>query len=621
MMAMKTLVHGIEHWANARPNHPALHGMRDGRWYHVNWSEYWRSVRALGKAFIDMGHQAGECVAFIGANYPEWVQLQFGVQAARGIPAPIYTTSTKEQAAYIVKHSRSKILVCDGAEQLERLLVAEREGLFPRFEHIVTFEKIDIEDARVVSFAELVARGEALSDAELDARLDALNDDETCLLIYTSGTTGVPKGVEVDHGGQLLVGDAVMSFYPAFLEEGRYHTLSYLPLTAQAEQCFTNVFTIVTGGEASFCPDLTQLKDFLIEVRPTVFLGMPRVWEKFESALGARLAETSGVKAKLAQWATKTELAAFQEQVERGEPGYMPLQRRLARKLVVDKIKGALGLDRLEIALSGSAPVSPSTQEFFASIGICVFEGYGLSETSGVATVTDYRKPRFGTVGRPLKGVEIRLAEEDEIQLRGRNMTKGYLHMPEETAALYTEDGWLRTGDVGAFDDEGNLKITGRIKDLLITAGGKNVAPGELENLLRSITGVGQAVVVGDRKPYLCALITLDPESVAQLCQAVGLPTAPISALATDTKVQAYLESEIQRTCNAKIARYQTIKKFHILPNEFTTESGELTATMKLRRNEITKKYNEVIEIFYVDSTKHAQRAHVGRSSAQSVPG
>ena len=608
MAVMKTLVHGIGYWAKERPNSPALHGMRNGNWYSVSWSEYWQNVRALGKAFISLGHQPGECVAFIGANYPEWVQLQFGVQAARGVPAPIYMTSTKEQVAYIVAHSRSKILVCDGSEQLERLMVAEQEGLFPKLEHIVTFEKIDTEDPRVLSFAELLARGEALDDAELDARVDALTDDETCLLIYTSGTTGVPKGVEVDHGGQLLVGDAVMSFYPAFLEEGRYHTLSYLPLTAQAEQCFTNVFTIITGGQASFCPDLTQLKDFLTEVRPTVFLGMPRVWEKFESALSARLAEATGFKAKLAAWATKTELAAFQRQVELGDPSYMPIRRRIARALVIDKIKGALGLDRLEIALSGSAPVSESTQTFFASIGVCVFEGYGMSETSGVATVTDYKKPRFGTVGRPLKGVEIRLAEEDEIQLRGRNMTKGYLYMPKETAALYTEDGWLRTGDVGAFDSEGNLKITGRIKDLLITAGGKNVAPVELENLLKSITGVGQAVVVGDRKPYLCVLLTIDSEAIPQLCAAVGISTAPAFALTEDPKVAAYFEEQIQKSCNEKVARYQTIKKFKVMQNDFTTETGELTATMKLKRSVITKMYNDVIESFYSDSAQPTTR-------------
>ena len=293
-------------------------------------------------------------------------------------------------------------------------------------------------------------------------------------------------------------------------------------------------------GRLRFAPELTELKNYLVDVRPTVFLGMPRVWEKFESALKSRLDEAAGLKGRLAQWAKNVESSSFNTQVKRGKPDYMPPRRRLARALVIDKIKSALGLDRLEIAFSGSAPIAQSTQEFFASIGICVFEGYGLSETSGVATVTDYKKPRFGTVGRPLTGVQVRLGAEDEIQLRGRNMTKGYLHMPEQSAALYTEDGWLRTGDVGAFDLEGNLKITGRIKDLLITAGGKNVAPVELENLLKGIVGVGQAVVVGDRKPYLCALLTLDPEAVSALCERAGVPTAPVYSLSRDPG-RAYL--------------------------------------------------------------------------------
>lgn len=603
MARTDTLVHRIEHWATERADKPALHGKRDGFWYHLSWSEYWQNVRNLGKAFIASGHKPGECVAFIGANYPEWVEFQFGLQAARGVPAPIYMTSTKEQAGYIVGHCRAKILVVDGEEQLARFLEAEQEGLFPRFEHIFTFEPVSVKDGRIKHFKELLALGAAQPDDELDKRLGDLTDDETCLLIYTSGTTGVPKGVELDHAGQLVVGAAVMDFYPAFLEEGRYHTLSYLPLTAQAEQCFTNVFTIVTGGEASFCPDLKQVKDFLVDVRPTVFLGMPRVWEKFESALRQRLGEATGTKAKLVEWAMRTELEAFHEQVRRGDPNYTTWKRRLAGRLVIDKVSAGLGLDRLEIALSGSAPISASTQEFFASLGICVFEGYGLSETSGVATVTDFKKPRFGTVGRALRGVEIRLADENEIQLRGRNMTKGYLHMPQETADLFTADGWLRTGDVGAFDKEGNLMITGRIKDLLITAGGKNVAPVELEHLLQTIEGVGQAVVVGDRQPYLCALLALDPEGVPELCDKAGVPTALLPDLADNEDIIAHLTQRIDEACNSKVARYQTIKKFKIVPHEFTTEGGELTATMKIRRNVINDKYADLIQTMYADAS------------------
>ncbi|MEZ4286986.1 MAG: AMP-binding protein [Polyangiales bacterium] len=330
-----TLISFIARWASERPHQTALRGKRNGEWYSVSYSDYWQNVQAISRAFISFGLLEGECVAFLGANYPEWVQLQFGVQAARGVPAPIYMTSTEEQLAYIVAHSRSKFAVVDDEVQLGRVLQAEREARFPKLHKIISFQKVETSDERVLSFDEVLQLGKNLEKTTANKRLEELQDDDTCLLIYTSGTTGVPKGVEIDHGGQLVVGAAVMDFYPAFLEEGRYKSLSYLPLTAQAEQCFTNVFTLITGGEASFCPDLSQLKDYLVDVRPTVFLGMPRVWEKFEAALQARLAEATGFRARLLKWARQTELNAFHEQVRRGDPSYMPLPRRLARSLVL----------------------------------------------------------------------------------------------------------------------------------------------------------------------------------------------------------------------------------------------------------------------------------------------
>jgi len=599
MTAPPSLVHMIEGWARLRPARPALHAKRDGAWKTITWKEYWASVRAVGKALVSLGHQPGDCVAIVGANHPEWVQFEFGIEAARGIPAPIYPTNTKEQAAYIVANSGAKILVVDGKEQLDKFLEAEAEGLFPRLEHILTFFPIPrATDPRIRTFEEVVGLGEQQPDSELDARLAAITPDETCLLIYTSGTTGVPKGVMLDHGGQIMVGEAAMEHFDVFQNEP-YIVVSYLPLCHQAEQMLTNVFALKTGGEVYFCPDLAFIKDYLVEARPTVFLGVPRVWEKFEAALRARLAETTGLRAALAGWARKTELAAMRKQIAMGDPDYSTLRRRLARLLVADKIRKGLGLDRLEVAVTGSAPIAVSTQEFFASIGILVYEGYGLSETSGLATITDYRRPGFGTVGVPLRGVEVRISSEGEIQLKGRNNTRGYLHMPEATAELYTEDGWLHTGDLGHVDGEGNLHITGRLKELLITAGGKNVAPVEMENHIKSIKGVGQVMVVGDRQPYLAALITLDPEGLDELCVKLDLRNEGIEAVSRHPAVRAYLDKRIDETCNAKVARYQTIKKFEVVPTEFSVDGGELTATMKLRRKQVTEKYADVIARLY----------------------
>ncbi|MBP7680528.1 MAG: long-chain fatty acid--CoA ligase [Deltaproteobacteria bacterium] len=606
MTSPSTLVDRLAHWAATTPDAPALNEKRAGRWQALSWSQYFQRVRALGAALVELGHQPGECVAIVGANRPEWVQCQFAIQAAQGIPAPIYVTNTAAQAAYIVQHSRARILIADGAAQVDKLLAAEAEGAFPALEHIITFDLLDEAlhpraAGRLRSFDQLLGDGRAARRDLIDARMASIDPAATCMLIYTSGTTGVPKAVELSHQGQLAVGASILEWAPFMSEPDAYHCISYLPLCHQAEQLITNVATLMVGGQVYFCPDLAHIKEYLTDVRPTVFLGVPRVWEKFEDALRANLGAKTGNAKRIVDFGMASELAAFDVQVERGLRSHMTPRRFLARKLVVDKVKTALGLDRLRVAITGSAPIAVSTQRFFASLGIGIHEAYGLSETSGLCTLTHPLRPRFGTVGRPLSCAQIRIADDGEIQVGGTLNTKGYLHMPAETAALFTEDGWLKTGDIGAFDDEGNVKITGRIKELLITAGGKNVAPVELEHLIGGIDGVGQVVVVGDRKPYLAALITLDPEGLAALRERIGVGASSAGELAGNRKLRDYLEDQIERQCNGKVARYQTIKKFEVLPAEFSVEGGELTATMKLRRNVIADKYSAVIERFYAD--------------------
>lgn len=618
--APTTLVQYVDHWANKKPNQPAHHAKRNGRWESVSWKEYKERVEQIAATFIKRGHKPGDCVVIAGANHPEWVELEIAAMAARGVPAPIYGTLTVAQTAYIAEHSEAKIICCDGPELLEKFLDAEDQGLLTGVTDYVLFFDADKSSEaakragdRLSSFADLLAEDVSEFAAEAAERKAAIQSDEVAILIYTSGTTGVPKGVEIDHGGMLHIANGLIDFAPRFAADENtddytpYHTVSYLPLSHQAEQLLTNVLGLRVGGQSYFCPEIAQVRDYLGDVRPTVFLGVPRVWEKFEAALRGRLAEATGLRGKLADWAMATELACFREQLRRGKTAreYMPLKRKIARRLVIDKIKQALGLDRLEVAVTGSAPIAKETQDFFASLGICVYEVYGLTETSGAATITDPKKPVFGTVGKCFSGTEIRIGDEDEIQLRGRNMVKGYRKMPEETKALFTDDGWLKTGDAGSLDAEGNLKITGRLKEILITAGAKNVAPVELEFYLQSIVGVGQAMVVGDRKPFLCALLTLDPEGLEVLAKEAGTKAASLAEMSKDPKVLAYFDAQIEKKCNEKVARYQTIKKFHVLPHELTVESGEMTASMKLRRGPITEKYAEQIEAFYAGGTKN----------------
>jgi long-chain acyl-CoA synthetase len=591
-----SLVHRIADWAKKRPDRPAIWGKdAAGEWRSRTWREYWQDVRDFAKGLITLGLQPGDCVALVGNNRPEWVIAEFGIMAARGVPAPIYTTNTTSQVSFILAHSQAQLAVCDDAEQLAKYRdCLGDEGV--RVEKIITMDALG-DDEQVLSFASLLERGRAESDEALEARLGSIDEAETSLLIYTSGTTGRPKAVQLDHGGMLMIGQALVNLVEG-MDHEMYRTISYLPLCHVAEQLFTNFMHLITGGQVYFCPDLKKLKDYLPEVRPRIFLGVPRVWEKFEAALRTRLTEATGLKAKLASWATRTELAAFKKEVELGRP-VRTLGRRLANQLVISKVKHKLGLDELVIAATGAAPISTRTLEFFASLGVQIIEGYGMSETTGVATASEYGRPCFGTVGKPLPGVEVRIAADGEIQLKGRNMTRGYLRQPEETAELFTDDGWLCTGDLGELTPEGHLKITGRKKDLIITAGGKNVAPAEIEAYLKQVPGVGQAVVVGDRQPYLSALIALDGEGVPELCATLGIPAAPIEALAEDPKVIAYFGAQIEQKVNPNLARYQTIKKFKVLPVEFSVDSGELTPTMKIKRNVVGEKYAETIDGFH----------------------
>ena len=597
MTLQGTMLSRIEGWAKTNPDDAAIHDRGpDGGWVTNTWAEYWESVRRVGKGLIALGLQPEDCVAIVGANRRDWVICQHGINAAQGIPAPLYTTLLPEQMAYIVGNAQSKIVVCDDETQLNKFLsITEAES---PIEHIVTMDDLGSTDPRVITLDALMAKGDLISDSELEARLDAVKMDDVALLIYTSGTTGLPKGAMLTHRGIDLIANAVAEVFPSLIET-KTRNVSYLPLCHAAEQGMTNFAGLITQAETYYCGDLSQIKDYLMEVHPTIFLAVPRVWEKFEAALRGKLAEATGIKAKLASWARRTELEAFKQEAATGRP-VTSFSRNLANKLVISKIKDALGLDQLQVALSGAAPISVSTLEFFASIGLPIHEGYGMTETTAFASVQPYGKLRFGTIGKPLPGVEAKIADDGEIMLKGINMVKGYLRLPEKTAELYDDDDWMHTGDLGAIDDDGYISITGRKKDLIITAGGKNVAPAEMEGYLQAIPGVGQAVVVGDRQPYLSALIVLDPEALPELevaSQISGL--SDVETAARNPEVKRYIEQEMQEVCNKKVARYQTIKKIQILPTVFSVDGGELTPTLKVKRNIVNEKYSSEISAFY----------------------
>jgi long-subunit acyl-CoA synthetase (AMP-forming) len=587
-----TLPGQIARLALERPDRKALIEMGpDGDWVSTSWGEYWQTVRNLAKALISLGMQAGDSVALVGNNRRDWVISQMGISAATGVPAPIYVTNTVDQVAYIVNHCRAKIAICDNQEQLNKYLSALDRGLI-ELEHIITMDALDSEHTMVTSLADIITRGSLELDDELDRRMAAVEPDDLALLVYTSGTTGVPKGAKFTHRGIDAMGQALIDVLPQILEIDPSRQVSYLPLCHAAEQAGTNFWGLRAASETYFCPDLAKIKDYLVAARPHVFFAVPRVWEKFEAALSANFSVATGLKAMLVSWARRVELDGAKRSLQTGKL-VDTVQRRLANTLVISKIKQAIGLDELIVAISGAAPTAPSMLEFFASIGILIHEDYGMTEATGMATAQPFGMPRFGSVGQALPGVEVRIADDGEILLRGPSMISGYLHMPDESAALNADDGWKRTGDLGAVDKDGFLSITGRKKDLLITAGGENVAPAEMENHLQGIPGVGQAVVVGDRQPYLCAILALEEEALPCLCKAVGVPVAPLAEIASNEKVRAFLTDRVESDCNSKVARFQTIKKFEVV------EGGELTPTMKVKRNIINTKYKAIVDSMY----------------------
>ena len=449
-----TLPGQIAQLAVERPDRRALvETGPDGGWVSTSWSEYWQAVRDLAKGLISLGVQSGDGVALVGNNRRDWVISQMGISAATAVPAPIYVTNTVDQVAYIVNHCRARIAICDNQEQLHKYLTALDRGLI-ELEHIITMDAIDSEHAMVTSLADVIVRGSLEPDDEFDRRITAVQPDDLALLIYTSGTTGVPKGALCTHRGIDAVGRAFIETYPPDPEIDPSRYVSYLPLCHAAEQIFTNFTGLRTANETYFCADLAKIKDYLVAARPHFFFAVPRVWEKLEAALGANLSAATGLKAKIATWARRVELKSAKRSMKTGKE-VDTFQRRLANKLVISKIKSTIGLDELIAAGSGAAPAALSTLDFFASIGILIHEGLGMTETTGMATAQPLGMPRFGSVGQALPGVEIHIADDGEILFRGPNMVSGYLYMPDESAALKTDDGWMRTGDLGALDKDG----------------------------------------------------------------------------------------------------------------------------------------------------------------------
>jgi len=605
--ATDTIVDRFLENAQKRPEEPALYEKAGDDWESITWSEYEQKCRAFAGGLIASGYEPGDKLSMSGYNCPEWVIADIGGMMARGVPLGIYQTNSPSEFAYIANHSESKIVVLEDREQWEK--VDKKRDELEHLERVVMMndaEELAADDDLVVSFEDFLEEGRDHLD-EVDERIDGIEMQDVGTMVYTSGTTGDPKGVMLTHRNLAFTADVAKQVVGG--RQPNDCMVSYLPLSHIAEQMFTIHLACTFGYPIWFAESLEKVRDAIAAARPTIFFGVPRVWEKLKAALEGRLEEVSGVRKWLINWARKIGVKAGYQQIEHGEPrGWTGLMYKLADRLVFTKLKEKIGLDRLRIPVSAAAPIGRDVLEFFLSFDMVIREVYGQSEDCGPTTV-NFPQPghtKLGTVGLPLPGIEVKVVDphdefgenEGEILVKGPNVFKGYFKDPEETDKTL-EDGWLHSGDIGQFDEDGFLTITGRKKEIIITAGGKNVAPQKIEQALKSIDGISQAVVIGDRRKFLSALLTLDPDRLPALAEKHGWPDDP-EALVEHDEFQAYLDDEVA-TANEEFARVEQIKKFTVLPDDFTQESGELTPSQKVKRRVVEDKFADEIDAMYPD--------------------
>lgn len=591
MAEKRTVIEVFESTATKNADRPALMHKKGSTWRTTTWKEYREQVRAAAKSLISIGVEPAKGVSIIGFNCPQWVIANMAAIYVGARPAGIYTTNSAEQCKYVAKHSESQVVVVENREQLEKFK-SIRDDL-PELKALVLMFGDD-SDPDVHSWPEFLKLGEGVSDEELQKRIDAQQPDDVCTYIYTSGTTGDPKAVMISHDNLTWTAKTALDTLGTSTQD---LVVSYLPLSHIAEQIMSLHGPMVSGACTAFAESLDKLADNLKEIRPTMFLGVPRVWEKIQAKIVAAGSKNTGLKKKIGAWARQQGLAGGYAD-QKGEP--RPLLYPLADKLVFSKVREQLGLDRSRIQITSAAPISKDTLDFFLSLGVPIMEVYGMSECTGPATISLPDKYKTGKVGVKLPGTELKIAEDGEICMRGRHVFKGYFKNEEATRETLDEEGWLHSGDIGEIDDDGFLKITDRKKDLLITAGGENIAPQVLEGKLKAIPAVSQAVVVGDRQKHLSALLTLDETKLDDIRAQSGSSGKTMEELAKDEKVKSWLMNQVEEI-NKTLARVQAIKKIAILPHDLTIEGGELTPTMKVKRKVVNQKYADVIQGFYAD--------------------
>jgi long-chain acyl-CoA synthetase len=572
-----------------------------GIWRSITWREYGEGVRRVALGLVALGLRPGDVVSVVADNRPEWLFADLGTISGGGVTNGIYTTDSPRQVEYIVNDSGTRFFFAENEEQLDKIL--EVRARCPRLVKIFVFDMDglhDFRDDQVMSFEallELGARYDREHPGAFDPLVEIARPEDLAILVYTSGTTGPPKGAMLSHRNILFqIG------YSDFVTEPRAgdQQLSFLPLSHVAERTFSVFYPLYSGATVNFAESIDTVPENIREVAPAVFFAVPRIWEKFYSSVALRMREATWLGRLAYGWAIGVGMRVAECRLQgRKAPAALRLLYHLADLLVLDNVKRSLGLSRARGAITGAAPIAPELIRWYLALGIDMREVYGQTENCGLATGMPADRIKLGTVGIARPHTEVRVSPAGEILLRGPHVFLGYFKNPEKTAETIT-DGWLHTGDVGFIDADGFLTITDRMKDIIITAGGKNVTPSEIENQLKFSPFISDAVVIGDQRRFLSCLVMIDHETVAQFAQERNVPFTNFASLCRAQEIQDLIWGEIERV-NRQLARVETIKKFRLIEQILTPEDDELTPTMKLKRTFVNAKYKDVIDTMYVD--------------------
>ena len=592
MSLPQTLAARLHAHAAARPDRVAIREKHRGVWRELTFRDYDARVRRAAWAIARAGVRPGDHVAILSDNRPEWLFVDLGAQAVGARSVGVYQTCPPPDVAYVLSDCGARLLFCEDQEQVDKAVACAADT--PTVERVVVFDPRGtrgLTDARLVSWETFLAEAGEPEPGWYEAQLAARDPDAPAMIVYTSGTTGPPKGAMLSNRNVLEGSEEVCG--EMGLGEGD-SLLSYLPLCHVAEKIFTLFLPLTAGCTVHFGESIETVTADLREVSPTVFLGVPRIWEKMHAGITLRMKDAS--------WLKRTLYRVFTDAALRmGERPRGPIDRlihALGDLFIFRALQERLGLRRCRLPVSGAAPIAPELLRWFHGIGVPILEGYGMTESAGISHFNRPGIARIGTVGRALPRIECRIAADGEILIRGANVFRGYLNRPDATRETVDEQGWLHTGDVGAVDADGYLSITGRKKEILITSGGKNLSPEKIENALKTSPFIKEAVAVGDGKNYVAALVQIEYDAVSDWATRRGLAHTSYADLAARPEVVALVDDEIARA-NQLLARVEQVRVFRILPKELHQDDGELTATQKVRRRNVLATFDELVGAMY----------------------